>query len=470
MSDIETGKTSELKDTTRRLGEAPLGKLLLQLSLPAMGSMITLALYNLVDTFWVAKLGYQAIAALTVVIPFHILAIAVSVGSGIGINSLVSRRFGERNVKAANRAAGQVFPIAVFFGAVFLISAVFFPETILTISGATPDIVDLAAQYLVIIGLGMPFLIFMIIANGLLRGSGEAVKPMAFMVTATVTNIILDPFLIFGYGPFPEMGIRGAALATAIAYLLGAGLCFYYIVGHKSVYRMRLRSLIPSIPMLRDIYRVGLPSMVIEIMESVVFAILNFVLSSFGSIALAAAGLMIRVIDLAFMPIFGASTGLLPIIGFCFGAGLWHRLWRAVKLASGGLMLLLGIATVVMEIFSPQLVGIFSRDPELVAIAVPAMRICLSTLIFIGPAVLFVTTFQGLSKGKDALFLSLVRQLIFFVPLLFLLRWVWGMTGVWLSLPISDTLAFIVSGLWLFREYRRRQGMSPVTPSPEIKM
>jgi len=123
-----------------------------------------------------------------------------------------------------------------------------------------------------------------------------------------------------------------------------------------------------------------------------------------------------------------------------------------------------------MEIFSPQLVGIFSRDPELLAIAVPAMRICLSTLALFGPMVLFVTTFQGLSKGKDALLLSLVRQLIFFIPLLFLLRWAWGMTGVWLSLPISDILAFIVSGLWLFREYRRQQGMSPITPAAGIKM
>jgi len=470
MSGIETDKTDELKETTRRLGEAPLGKLLLQLSLPAMGSMITLALYNLVDTFWVAKLGYQAIAALTVVIPYHILVIAISVGSGIGINSLVSRRFGERNVEATNHAAGQIFPLAGFFGAVFLIAAVFFPEAILTISGATPDIMDLATQYLVIIGLGMPCLVFMIMANGLLRGSGEAIKPMAFMVTATVVNIILDPFLIFGYGPFPEMGIRGAALATAIAYLIGAGPSFYYIVAHKSVYRLRLRNLMPSLPVLREIYRVGMPSMMIEIMESMVFAVLIFVLSSFGSIALAAGGIMIRIIDLAFMPIFGISAGLLPIIGFCFGAGLWRRLWRAVKLASGGLVLLLGIATVIMEIFSPQLVGIFNRDPELLAIAVPAMRICLSTLVLFGPMVLFVTTFQGLSKGKDALLLSLVRQLIFSIPLLFLLRWAWGMTGVWLSLPISDILAFIVSGLWLLREYRRQQGMSPVTPVAGIKM
>jgi Na+-driven multidrug efflux pump len=191
--------------------------------------------------------------------------------------------------------------------------------------------------------------------------------------------------------------------------------------------------------------------------ESVVFALFNHVVSAFGSLTLAAVGITIRIVDLAFMPIFGASQGLLPIVGFSFGARLWKRLWRAVKLASGGLALLMGVALIVLEIFAPQLVAIFNDDPELMAIAVPAMRIFLSGLIVVGPSVLFITTFQGLSKGKDALILSLARQLIFLVLLLLLLPRIWGITGVWLSWPVSDMLAFLISGLWLFREYKRQQ-------------
>ncbi len=422
-----------------------------------MASMITMALYNLVDTFWVSQIGYRAIAALTIVLPYHILLIAIGVGSGIGINALASRRFGERNIEATNQVAGQVFSLAAFFGVIFLAAAVFFPESVLTVSGATPDVMDFATQYLTVIGLGVPFLFFMIMAGSLLRGSGDAVRPMAFMIIASVINIILDPFLIFGFGPFPELGVRGAALATVIAQLIGAGLSFYYIVGRKSVYRIKLPHLRPRLPILRDIYRVGFPSMIMQIMESVVFALFNYVLSAFGSLALAAVGIAIRIADLAFMPMFGVSMGLLPVVGFNFGARLWDRLWRAVKLASGGLVLLMGVATVVLEIFAPDLVRIFSDDPELLAIAVPAIRIGLSALIIVGPSILFVTTFQGLSKGKEALILSLVRQCIFFVPLLFILRRVWGLTGVWLALPISDTLAFLVSGLWLFREYKLQQ-------------
>jgi len=451
------------------LGSAQLGRLLLSLSLPGMASMITMALYNIVDTFWVARLGYQAIAALTIVLPYYILVIAISVGSGIGINALTSRRFGERNIEATNHVAGQIFSLAGFFGIIFLVAAVFFAEPILIMSGATPDIMDYATQYLTVLGFGMPFIFFMIIAGNLLRGSGDAVRPMAFMITASVVNIILDPFLIFGIGPFPEMGVRGAALATVIAQLLGAGLGFYYIVARKSAYRVKLAHLRPSLSILRDIYRVGFPSMIMQIMESVCFVLFNNVLASFGSLALAAVGITIRILDLAFMPIIGVSHGLLPIVGFSFGARIWKRLWRAVKLASGGLMLLMAGATVVLEIFAPELIAIFNDDPELMAIAVPAMRIFLSTLIIVGPSILFITTFQGLSKGKEALILSLVRQFIFFVPLLFLLRQIWGINGVWLSWPISDTLAFLVSGLWLFREYKLQQrtgGWSDI-PVPE---
>jgi len=425
-----------------------------------MASMITLTLYNLVDTFWVSKLGYRAIAALTITLPYHVLIMAIGVGIGAGIGALTSRRFGERNIEATNHAAGQIFSLAAFYGVIFLIAAVFFSEPILTMIGATPDIMDFATQYLVILGFGTPFMFFLLMGSSLLRGSGDAVRPMIFIIIAQVANIILDPLLIFGLGPFPEMGIRGAALGTVLGQLLGAGLIFFYIVSGKSAYRVKLMHLKPSLSIQRDIYRVGFPSMIMLITESVCFALFNIVLSAFGSLALAAIGITIRIADLAFMPIFGVSQGLLPIIGFNFGARLWNRLWRAIKLASGGLALFMGIALLVLEIFAPNLIGIFSDDPELIAIAVSAMRIVLSTLVIVGPTLLFITAFQGLSKGKEALILSLIRQFVFFVPLLFLLPRIWGITGMWLALPISDILGFVIAGLWLLREYKIQQRTS----------
>ena len=447
----------KLKETTKRLGDAPLGKLLLSLSLPGIASMTTMALYNIIDTFWVARLGYRAIAALTIVIPYHILIIAIGAGTGIGVSALTSRRFGEGNIEATNHVAGQIFPLAVLLGSVFLATAVFLSHTILTICGATPDIMDYATQYLVIISFGAPFLIFSISANNLLRGSGDAMRPMIFMIIATVINIILDPLMIFGIGPFPEMGVRGAALATTISQVCAAGLNFYYIVAHKSIYRIKLAQIRLNLPILRDIYRVGFPATIMETTESMTFAMFNYVVSAFGSLAIAAAGLAIRIGDLAFMPMFGVAQGLLPIVGFNFGAKLWDRVWRAVKLACIGIALTMGAATVVLEIFTPQTISIFSDDPELMALAVPAMRITMSALVIVGPTILFSTAFQGLSKGKEALALSLIRQFLFFVPLLLLLPRIWGINGVWLTWPVSDALAFIVAGLWLFREYKLQQ-------------
>ncbi len=463
--------TPRLTDKTRRLGEAPLARLILSLSLPGMVSMVTMSLYNIVDTFWLARLGHEAIAALTIVMPYHILAIAIAAGTGAGIGALVSRRFGEGNIEATNHAAGQVFPIAVIFGGIFLLAAVFLSGPLLSAFGATPDIMDYGTQYLVIIGFGMPFLIFSIPVNDLLRASGDALRPMIFMLTATVINIFLDPMLIFGIGPFPELGVGGAALATTFAQLIGAGLGFYYIVARRSAYRIRLRHILPSLSMLRDIYKVGLPSMLTQITESLTFVLLNNVLSAFGSIAIAAVGIMIRIVDFAFMPIIGVAQGLLPIVGFSLGARLWKRLWRAVKLVTISITLFMSAAMALLEIFAPQLIGVFSSDPELTVVAVPAMRIAISAMFLVAPTVLFITTFQGLSKGREVLILSLARQLIFFVPLLFILPRIWGIYGVWIAMPVSDAMGFIVTGLWLLREYRiqRQSRIWEDLPEPEVE-
>lgn len=455
-----------MQEYTERLGYAPLGRLLLRLSLPSIAATVTLSLYNIVDTFWVSKLGHGAIAALTIVFPYQILVIALGVGTGIGIAALVSRRFGENNPEATNHVAGQTFFLSVFWGLIFMMFAVFFSEGILTTFGATPDIMEYGTQYLVITAYGAPQVIFALVASNLIRGSGDAIKPMIIMITASVINIILDPMMILGLGPFPEMGVRGAALATVIAQSFGAILALYYLLAHRTAFRIRVGHLRPNMPILGDIYRVGAPSSILEITESLCFILFNIAVSSFGSIAIAAVGIVLRIANLAFMPIIGLSHGLLPIIGFNFGAGYLKRLWKAVKLASVGIMLVLGVITLFIEIFAPKVVGIFSDNPELLTITVPAMRIMLSAMLLIGPSVMFITTFQGLSKGTMALILSLVRQFIFFLPLLYLLRYLLGLHGVWLSLPASDVLGFIVTFFIIYREYRKQRKSAKWSDGP----
>jgi putative MATE family efflux protein len=466
---MEPEKQGELQDTTERLGTERLGKLLLRLSLPSIASMITISLYHFVDTIWLGRLSYQAIAAMTVTFPFFIMIAAVSVGSGVGANALASRRFGERNIEATNQVAGQVFPLSAFFGVLFVLAGVLFARPIATLLGAGSDIVDMTADYLIYFGWGIPFILFRLMSGNIFQASGDAVKPMIFTVVGAIANAILDPFFIFGWGPFPEMGVGGAGLATSISGGLSAALSFYYLVGHKSVYRLKPHHLKPDFAIIAQIYKVGLPSVLMEMTESIVFVLFNRIVAGFGSVALAALGIAVRITDLAYMPIFGTGNGLLPIVGFCFGARLWERLWAAVRLASLSLAVMLGVATVFLEIFTPQAIGIFNDDPELLEVAVPGIRLFISTLVLIGPAVMFITAFQGLSKGWTAIFLSLARQLIFFIPALLILPNFMEINGVWLSIPISDGCGAVVAGLWLCREYRLQKRSGIWQTPPEIK-
>jgi putative MATE family efflux protein len=445
-----------MKDYTERLGDAPMGRLLIKLSLPGMAATISTSLYNIVNTIWVARIGYEAIAALTIVFPFQILYYAIGGGTGIGIAALVSRRFGEKKPEAANHAAGQIFFISAVWGLLFILVAVPFANKILPFLGATPDIMDYSRQYLVITAFGAPFIIFALVTSNLIRGSGDAVKPMIIMISSTLINVVLDPLLILGIGPFPRLGVPGAALGTVIAQILGALLGLYYFLSGKTAYHIKLAHLRPDLSILKDIYRVGLPSVVTQIMESFAFVLFNKVVSSFGSVIIAVVGIVIRISDFAFMPVMGVSNGLLPIVGYNFGARNYKRLWHSVKLASLGIGVLLAVITIFMVAFAPWIVHIFSHDAELSAKAVTAMRIMLSTMLFVGPTMMFITAFQGLSQGTMALVLSLLRQFLFFIPLLFLLRHLFGLTGVWISMPASDVLSVALTFFFIYREYRKR--------------
>lgn len=465
---METEKTGELSETTARLGTERLSKLLFRLSAPSMASMAAMSLYLLADTFWLGQLSYQAIAAITITVPFYIVVYATGYGSGVGINALASRRFGERNVEATNQVAGQVFPLTAIFGVAFMIVGLFFTRQLAALLGAPPHVIDLTVEYLVFFGWGVPFILFRVMTRNVFHAAGDVVKPMIFTVSGCVLNAVLDPFLIFGWGPFPEMGIGGAGLATSISGGLATALSCYYLLRSRSVYRLKLHHLKPNLTIIAQIYRVGLPSMLMDLTEAVIFVIFIRIVAGFGSVALAALGIAMCVAELAFIPVVGVAHALLPIVGFCLGARLWERLWAAVRQGSLIVAAVLGVATVFLAIFAPQVIAIFNDTPELLAIAVPGLRIFISALILVGPAIMCIITFQGLSKGWTAIALSLARQLLFLLPALLILPRFVGLSGVWLALPISDVGGAIVAGFWLYREYRlqKRKGIwgeAPVT-------
>ncbi len=450
-----------LQKHTERLGSAPLPSLLLRLSLPSIAATITASLYNIVDTFWLGKLGHEAIAALTVVLPYQIIAIAIGVGTGIGINALVSRKFGEQDTGMPDRIGGQIYFLSAAWGLFFIILAQAFSYPILRTIGATPDIIEYASRYMIITSYGAPLHIFVLVSGNLIRGSGDAVKPMVMTITASALNVILDPFFILGIGPFPALGVSGAAIATVIAQGTGALLGLYYILGRRTSFRVKLKYIAPKWRIIGNIYRVGTPASVQEITESLAFMLFNIVLSSYSSAAIAIMGVVLRVSDLAFMPIIGVAHGLMPVVGYNFGARNEKRLWDAVRLSCIGVVIMLAGFTVIYQTLPAQIIGVFIKDPEIVVAAVPALRIGIAAIMLIGPNVIFVTTFQALSQGTKALFLSLTRQFLIFVPLLFLFNHLWGLTGIWIALPSADTLGFLVTLIFIIREYRSQRRRLP---------
>jgi putative MATE family efflux protein len=470
---MKTDGLDQLDEKTARLGTERLSRLFARLSTPSMISMMAMSFYVLADTFWLGRLSYDAIAAITVTFPFYYVIFSIGLGSGVGANALASRRFGERDVEATNRVAGQTVPLTIIFGIIFIIPSVFFARPLASALGAPPQIIDLTAQYLVYFGWGIPFILFRLMARNVFHAAGDMTKPMIAIVAGAVVNAALDPFLIFGWGPFPQMGVGGAALATTVSGGLNAGIICYYLLRKKSVYDLKLHHLKPDLSIIAQIYRVGLPETLMDLTDSVAVLILNRIVAGFGPVALAALGIAFRVADLSFIPVVGLAHALLPIVGFCFGARLWGRLWAAVRQGSLAVLVVLAISTTLLEIFAPQVIAIFNSNSELLAVAVPAMRIYISAFVLGGPAIMFIITFEGLSRGRTAIALSWARQLGFLLPALLILPHFLGLNGAWMALPISDAGGAVVTGLWLYREYRlqKRSGIweasSTTAPVPE---
>lgn len=458
-----------LKSYTADLGTQPLGPLLIRLSLPGMVSFLMMNLYNVVNTYWVSRLGADAIAALAVVFPFQMVNVALGAGTGIGIASLASRLFGSGDTEGANRVAGQVYFLSLALGLLTLIAGAVFTDAMLKAFNALPDFWELSHTYLFIISFGTPFLYFMMMSNNLLRGSGDAITPMYIAIASAVANAILDPFLIFGIGPFPEMGVAGAALGTLITQFLGAAAYLIYMSRSRSAYRVRRQYLIPSFSVIYDIYRVGGPAMIMQLTASIVIVFFNHFLGAFGTVAIAAYGLFFRIVGVFLMPIVGMSQGLMPIVGFNYGSGDLRRMWSGIRIATVYATVVTTTVEVLLLALAAPLASLFAKDPVLLSEATLAIRISILAFFLVGPQFMWITALQGMKRGGEAMALSLMRQLIFILPLLAVFSHFFGLTGIWASNPVADTLAFIITFIWIMRVRRTLQPQPlPAPPAPAV--
>lgn len=443
-----------MKDKGLDLGHGPILPLLLKMSWPSVTAMFAMALYNLIDTFWLTRFSPQAMAALTICFPIQMVFGAIGVGTGVGAGSFAARMFGAGENLKAKQTAGQIIILSVLLGFSIIILTLVYDELILKIFGATGDIFPLAKQYLVTVVFGSPFLLFLMMANNLLRAEGKPNASMYVIITMSLVGMVLDPIFIFGYGPIPRMGIRGAAVSAIIAYFTAGVLSFYYLQRRSSKYDLHWRYLIPNISIISNIYQTGFPSVIMNLVFGLVLIAYNYVLGYFGSLAIATLGLCFRINGLVIMVLFGIGHGLMPMVGFNEGARLHERLIETVNVSVKISVTLSVTVFLLFEIFAHSILVLFTDDAKLLEIAVPALRIFASTLLFIGPNIMWINMFIGLGKGFTSMALLMTRDAVILIPLLFILPSLFGLNGVWMSQPLSNILAFFLILFWSKRELR----------------
>lgn len=439
------------------LGKEAIFPLILKMSWPSIIAMMAMSVYNFIDTFWLARLNSQALAALTVCFPIQMIFAAIGVGTGVGAGSFSARMFGAGKLIQAKQTAGQIFSLSFFFGLFIIVSVLFFHDFILKVFGATDEIMPLCRDYLLIIVFSSPFLLFSMMSNNLLRAEGRPLLSMHVVLIASISSAILDPFLIFGIGPFPHLGIKGAALAAVISQFLAGIFSIYFLRLKSSKYELRWEYIFPNISIINSIYATGFPSIVSNLIISLVLIIYNHVLAQYGSIAIATLGICFRVNGLVTMILYGIGFGLMPIVGYSHGAGLYKRLTQSVFVAMKVSFSLALLSSIILIIFANNIVSLFSNDQALTIMATPALRIYVSVLVFMAPTLIFINMFLGLGKGTLAMFLLFFRDTVLLIPLLIALSSTIGIMGAWLAIPISNILAFFLILFYAKKELRRFQ-------------
>jgi len=434
--------------TDNKLGTEPVAPLLFRLAIPSIISMFIQALYNVVDSMWVARINEEALAALSLAFPIQMVLIAIAVGTGVGTSSLISRLLGQGKNKRASNVAEHVLLLSVFYGVVVGVCGALFSKQIINIFTNDTVLIEYGTRYIKIILIGSTALFIPMIANNILRGEGNTFIPMITMLIGSIINIILDPLLIFGYG-FPKFGIEGAAIATVFSRILSGSFILYMLFKGGNEIELHLKNFNFDFSIIKGIYEVGFPAMTMQFLASFMIAGFNAILSGYNSTAIAALGIYFRLQSFVFMPVFGLNQGYLPIIGYNYGHNNPNRMKKTMKLGFIIAFTFTTLGFLIFQIFPGNLIAMFNSSPELLAIGKDTLRKISLAFPIIGPAIIGSTTFQAIGKGFPSLVLSFTRQIILLLPLGYILGKIGGLNLIWYSFPISEIISLIAMFFWL---------------------
>ena len=426
------------------MAEAPILPLLLRMSGPAIFSMLIMALYNIVDSLFVAAISELALRAVSIIFPVQSLMVAFAVGTSVGVNSFVARRLGAEDVETASLAASHGLALSFVNWAIFLVAGYFAAPAVVHLFTDDPQVILDGIRYLRIVTVASLGLFWQIHTEKIFQATGNMTWAMYIQLTGAILNIILDPILIFGWLGLPAMGVAGAALATVIAQLIAGAIALYLLLKREPVLKVRLRGFRFRRDILASIYRVGLPSLVMQSVTALVGMAFNMIIKPFSEVAITVLGVYIKLESFVFMPVFGVSQGMLPLMAYNYGAGHHDRVKAAQKNAMMVTTIIMGVATVLFQIFPKILLGAFNATEEMYRMGVPAFRHISICFIFAGVTIMYSSAFQALGHGSYSLFISIFRQLALLLPLARLFAG-WHLDYVWFAYPISDFFAMVVA-------------------------
>ncbi|MDV2683394.1 MATE family efflux transporter [Alkalihalophilus lindianensis] len=440
----------EHKKQSEKLGTESIPKLLRDLSVPAMIGMFVMALYNVVDTIFISYgVGIDAVAGVTIAFPVMMIIMAVSAAMGIGGASVISRRLGEKRDNEANQVFGTIISIILLISIIGVIASFTFLEEMLILFGASPEILPYAVEYMFPIMLGTFFFSFAFATNNIVRSEGNAKFAMMTMIIPAVINIILDPIFIFGL----NMGVQGAAVATVISQAAVTVVILRYYLTGKSSLTLKWSDLMIKWSIVKEVVSVGLPAFVQQASGSIMMIAINTMLIQYGSdLYVGVFGIIQRILMFTVMPIIGVMQGMMPIVGYNYGAKQYGRMretiWLTLKvviISSVGIFIL-------MMIFPWIFMRVFTSDLIVIDAGVDAMRIMFLGFFVVGVQVVAGGLYQALGKPKPALILSLSRQILFLIPLVLILPHFFGVSGVWMAFPIADGLSFVLATVLLYKD------------------
>ena len=435
-----------------KMGYLPVRRLIITMSLPMMISMLVQALYNVVDSIFVARINESALTAVTLAFPLQSLMIAVGSGTGVGINALLSRSLGEKRYDRSDAAANTGLFLIFLSYIAFLLIGLFGVGPFIATQTKDPTIREYAVTYLRICCCLSIGVLFQMTFERLLQSTGRTVYSMISQATGAIINIIFDPIMIFGLFGFPKLGVAGAAYATVMGQIVGSMIGMFLNLNKNPDINFSFKQILsPKKSIVKEIYFVGVPSILMMSIGSVMTYLMNQILRTFSSTATAVFGVYFRLQSFFFMPVFGLNNGLIPVLAYNYGAREKKRIIESLRFAMILAMSIMAAGTLVFQLFPARLLGLFNASEEMLRIGVPALRIISLSFIVAGACIAMGSVFQAFSRSYYSLIVSVGRQLVVLIPVAYLLSKLGDVTDVWWSFPIAEMASCVLS-VYYFRK------------------